>query len=66
MTEVGIRGTAVAEVDRVTGVVFAVTWWSADFGSLAGVLPAFGFHVKKYVLLVFHGAKAGYGSEIDP
>ena len=57
-TEVGIRGAAVADVDRVTGVVFAITWRGTDFGSLAGVLPAFGFHVKKYVLLVFEGAKA--------
>lgn len=59
------RGAAVADVDRITGVVFAVTWRGADFGSLAGVLPAFGFHIKKYVLLVLQRAKAGYGSEID-
>jgi len=57
-------GTAITEVDRVTGVVFAVPWRGADFGSLADILLAFGFHVKKYVLLVFEGTKARYGSKI--
>ncbi len=63
-TQVVFRGAAVADVDGVTRVVFAVPWRGADFGSLSGVLPAFCFNFKKYVLLVLDGAKARYGGEV--
>ena len=52
LAKVGFRGAAVANIDRITGVVFAITWGGADFCSFGGGLSSFCFDVEKYVLLV--------------
>ena len=64
--EVGLRETAIAQINGVTRAVLGVARWSRYLGSLFGGLVPFGGHIKEDRFLEGQGAESTEQTQIDP